>query len=124
MTEPAQILASLSFADWLTNRMLDLDLSTRDVERASGVKPNGKPMIAHTTVQRLMSGLRDPSVVSEDIIKGLAKATRTPERQLRLIAGRKAPLGPYLPPRESQYLSRDDRATLDRLIRSLAEKGR
>lgn len=124
MTTLRDVSAQSSFADWLTNRMAELELSTRDVERASGVKPNGRPMIAHTTVQRLVSGLRDPAVISEDILKGLARALRTPERQLRLIAGRKAPLGPYQPPTESQYLTREDRAILDKLIRSLADKGR
>lgn len=103
-----------TFGDWMTARMRELDLSTRDVERVAG--------ISHASVHRYMTGQRDPASMGEEILAGLSKALRVPEKQLRTRAGRPANLGEWTPPTEAIYLNRTDRAMLDQLVRRLAAK--
>lgn len=112
-----------SFADWLTTRMGELELSTRDVARAAGTTADGTPRISPSTVGRYASGAFDPRRMSEDALKALAKAVRTPERVVRDKASLPVLRGTYKPPPESVYLTDEDRLLVDTMIRRLVSVG-
>lgn len=96
-------------------------MSTRDVERRSGVnRVTGKPLVSHSTVNKYVNGQRSPHRISDEVVTGLARALEVSEREVRRRAGRAEPLPEWRLPPEAKTLSPADRRYVEELIRRLA----
>lgn len=101
----------------VAERMAFREMTDRDVAKSSSRSPHGS--ISHGTVGNYRTG-RHPVVPDERVLRVLSWTLDISLAELYRAAGLREPLGEWTPPPEAQWLSREQRDLVGKLIRMLA----
>lgn len=104
-----------SLAEFITDRMDALGLSSRGVAQRSG------GLVSHAQVHHLASGKGRSQGITDDVLKGLCKALRC--KPADILDRLDVEIGViYQAPPEAAFLTPEQRRVVDAVIRQLAAK--
>jgi transcriptional regulator with XRE-family HTH domain len=87
-------------------------LSVRQVEALSGGR------VSKSVISALTTGRHRGSRISAEAVEGLAEVFGTTPERITEMLDQRAPGTPYVPPWEAQWLTKEQRAAVDAVIRA------